>query len=90
MEWGERGRGWGDGAGRGGRGGVLGGIAVVYTEPPVYRAAPSRLFVWQGVGLRPFGKLLYRRAPSIIHPDQLRRLTQGVSEAGHNETFFSH
>ncbi|WP_371069959.1 hypothetical protein, partial [Salmonella enterica] len=28
--------------------------------------------------------------PYIIRPDQLRRLTQAVNDAVHNETFFSH
>ncbi|EDV5357501.1 adenosylmethionine--8-amino-7-oxononanoate transaminase, partial [Salmonella enterica] len=44
----------------------------------------------QGVWIRPFGKLIYLMPPYIIRPDQLRRLTQAVNDAVHNETFFSH
>ncbi|CQE98919.1 adenosylmethionine-8-amino-7-oxononanoate aminotransferase [Salmonella enterica subsp. enterica serovar Typhimurium str. DT104] len=53
-------------------------------------AALQRFFVGQGVWIRPFGKLIYLMPPYIIRPDQLRRLTQAVNDAVHNETFFSH
>ena len=60
---------------------VLGGIGVVETRQPVDVAALQKLFVEQGVWIRPFGRLIYLMPPYVIEPADLRVLTRAVGAA---------
>jgi len=60
---------------------VLGGIGVVEARQPVDVAALQKLFVEQGVWIRPFGRLIYLMPPYVIEPADLRVLTRAVGAA---------
>ena len=57
---------------------VLGAIGVVQTEKPVPVAAVQRIFVDEGVWIRPFNDLIYLMPPYIIGSDDLTRLTRAI------------
>ncbi len=57
---------------------VLGAIGVVETKKPVDMAALQKVFVENGVWIRPFGRLVYIMPQYIISDDQLRSLCAGL------------
>ena len=57
---------------------VFGAIGVVQTHEPVPVAELQRVFVDQGVWIRPFNDLIYLMPPYIIEPDDLTYLTSAV------------
>lgn len=60
---------------------VLGAIGVVETRQPVDMGSMQKVFVENGVWIRPFGRLVYIMPQYVISDDDLRRLCHGL-EAG--------
>ena len=60
---------------------VLGAIGVVEMRRNVDMASLQKVFVENGVGIRPFGKLIYIMPQYVISDDDLRSLCHGL-EAG--------
>lgn len=54
---------------------ILGGIGVVEMNEPVDMAAMQKMFVDDGVWIRPFNKLVYLMPPYIISQQELTVLT---------------
>lgn len=57
---------------------VLGAIGVVQSKEPVPVAGLQRVFVEDGVWIRPFNDLIYLMPPYVIDQDDLRRLTHAL------------
>lgn len=57
---------------------AFGAIGVIQTKAPVDVSALQRVFVEQGVWIRPFNDLIYLMPPYIIEPDELGRLTRAI------------
>ncbi len=58
---------------------VLGAIGVVETRKPVDMASLQKIFVENGVWIRPFGRLVYIMPQYVISDDELRQLCHGLT-----------
>jgi adenosylmethionine-8-amino-7-oxononanoate aminotransferase len=57
---------------------VLGAIGVVELVVPVKMARIQKLFVENGVWIRPFGRLVYVMPPYVMSDEDLSTLTQAL------------
>ncbi len=59
---------------------IIGAVGIVEMKAPVDMGEAQKLFVEEGVWIRPFGKNVYLMPPFVITDQELRQLTSALAE----------